>query len=88
MSDERPVTRYEFDLWREGQHEWRAGQEKRLRSLERWREAHSAEHEAEHEREQAIEVRERRPWRWQEILAAGITAAGVIAAAVVTAIVR
>lgn len=85
MSDEKPVTRYEFDLYREGQHEWRAGQEKRLRALERWREAHDAEHE---QHEQAVEVRERRPWRWREIVAAGITAAGVIAAAVVTAVTR
>lgn len=79
--ESRPVTRYEFDLWR-------SGYEERLRALERWREARDEQHELD-EHEQATEIRERRrPWRWREIVAAAITAAGVIAAAAVTALGR
>ena len=84
MGDERhrPLTRYEFDLWREGQTEWRAGQEKRVRSLERWRDAHEQAHETD-DQEQQQDERERRRWSWQAIAVAVISAAGVVTAAAV-----
>lgn len=89
MGDEsrRAVTRYEFDLFREGQHEWRAGMEERVRRLERLWDGHTDDR-GEDDDEQAVEVRERRRWSWPEIIVAGITAAGVISAALVQALVH
>lgn len=78
MGDEnRPVTRYQFNLWREP---W----EDRVRALEQRLEGHLEDHERD-ERDEAVEVRERRRWSWPEIVVAGITAAGVVAAAAVQA---
>jgi hypothetical protein len=73
--ENRPVTRYEFRLWREP---W----EERVRALERWRDGHEEESDDDGD---PTEVRERRAWSWPEIVVAGITAAGVVAAAAVSA---
>lgn len=74
----RPVSRYEFDLWREG---W----EDRVERLEQWRDGHEEDRDEDEDDGHSTEVRERRAWSWPEIVVAGITAAGVVAAAAVSA---
>lgn len=79
-----PVRRYEFELFRTADEQYKRATDRRLELLEGDVRALRGVDEA-NEHEQAVEVRERRRWSWQEIVVAAITAAGVIAAAALSA---
>ena len=88
MSGDRgPISRYVFDLFREGLNQYHEGLEERLGQLE----DRLREHERAHANGRSgndVEVRERRRWSWPEIVVAIITAGGVVAAATITALSR
>jgi len=82
--DRDPVSRYVFDLFREGLNQYHDGLEERLGQLEERLRDYERAHRSDRS-ESTVEVRERRRWSWPEIVVAIITAGGVVAAATITA---
>lgn len=77
MGANRRLTRSEFDLWREGI-------EREIRDIKDWQREHGREHNQD-EDDKVIEIRDRRRWNWQQVVAA-ISAAAVVAAAAMQAL--
>lgn len=79
MSGNRPVRRYEFDLWRDGHDTRHRGHEERLVELERWRREHERDHDQD-EDDEVTQDREGRRERWRQFAAWMAVAAVLIAA--------
>lgn len=85
--DRDPVSRYTFDLFRDGLDQYHEGLDERLRQLEERLRDHERSHGADRSKT-AVETVGRRKWSWPEIMVAIIAASSTVAAATITALIR